>query len=51
LALGAKNLFNVTNVAAQGFAAGFHGGNSNSALAAWGRTFFVALRFNFIKNA
>lgn len=51
ITLGAKNLFNVTNVAAQGFAAGFHGGSSNSALAAWGRTFFVALRFNFIKNA
>jgi outer membrane receptor for ferrienterochelin and colicins len=46
---GGKNLFNVTNIAARGYSSGFHGGSANSAIAGWGRTAFVALRFNFIK--
>jgi outer membrane receptor for ferrienterochelin and colicins len=48
LTLGGKNMLNVTNVAARGFAAGFHGGSTNSAIAGWGRTVFISLRFNFV---
>lgn len=47
LTVGGKNMLNITNVAARGFAAGFHGGSINSAMAGWGRTFFMSLRFNF----
>jgi outer membrane receptor for ferrienterochelin and colicins len=47
LTIGGKNMLNITNVAAQGFASGFHGGSANSALAGWGRTFFASLKFNF----
>jgi len=50
LTVGGKNMLNVTNIAARGYAAGFHGGSSNSAVAGWGRTAFVSLRFNFAKG-
>ena len=45
LALGAKNLFDVTNVAAQ-LAGGAHSGASNSTPIATGRTLFVKLDLN-----
>jgi outer membrane receptor for ferrienterochelin and colicins len=51
ITVGGKNMLNVTNIAARGYAAGFHGGSSNSAVAGWGRTAFVSLRFNFAKNS
>jgi outer membrane receptor for ferrienterochelin and colicins len=51
ITIGGKNMLNVTNVAARGFAAGFHGGSVNSAMAGWGRSVFVSLKFNFVKNA
>ncbi len=48
--IGGKNMLNITDVAARGFAGGFHGGSINSAMAGWGRTFFTSLRFNFVKQ-
>jgi outer membrane receptor for ferrienterochelin and colicins len=47
---GVKNMLNVTNIAARGYAGGFHGGSTNSAIAGWGRTIFISLRFNFEKT-
>jgi outer membrane receptor for ferrienterochelin and colicins len=49
ITVGGKNLLNVTNIAARGYASGFHGGSANSAVAGWGRTAFVSLKFNFVK--
>jgi hypothetical protein len=43
-------MLNVTNIAARGYAGGFHGGSTNSAIAGWGRTIFISLRFNFEKT-
>src|SRR5690606_21780584 len=50
LTLGAKNLLDVQNITATGYASGFHGGSGNNAMASWGRTYFVGLRFNFEKQ-
>ena len=48
LALGAKNLFNVTNVAAQ-MAGGAHSSGSNQATIATGRTLFLKLDLNLTR--
>lgn len=47
---GGKNMMGVTNISARGYASGFHGGTADTAMAGWGRTAFVSLRFNFTKS-
>lgn len=51
LVLGAKNLFNITNINYSGGAGtgGVHSGGSSSLPVNQGRTFFVTLRFNLIQ--
>ena len=47
--LGAKNLFNITNINYSGSAGGVHSGGSSNLPVNQGRTFFVNLRFNLIQ--
>ncbi len=48
--IGANNLFNYTNILSSGSSSGAHsGGGTGSYPAAWGRSFFVSLRYNIQK--
>ncbi len=47
--IGAKNLFNITNINYSGTAGGVHTGGASTLPINQGRTFFVNLRFNFIQ--
>jgi outer membrane receptor for ferrienterochelin and colicins len=50
LAIGGKNLFDVTDIKTSGGAGGgVHGGGGSSMPVAWGRSFFASLRFNISK--
>lgn len=50
LAVGAKNLFNVTNIKTSGGGGGgVHGSGGASMPIAWGRTLFIGLKFKFSK--
>jgi outer membrane receptor for ferrienterochelin and colicins len=49
LGIGAKNLFDYTNISASGITTGAHTSGAGSYPVAWGRTFFVSLRFHFSK--
>ncbi|HSG68040.1 MAG TPA: TonB-dependent receptor [Bacteroidales bacterium] len=47
---GVKNLFDVKDVAASAVAGGAHSGGSGGYSVGWGRTFFLKLTLNLIKN-
>lgn len=47
LAVGAKNLLNVTNITSSSNDSGAHSGSSGSSPIAWGRSMYVKLSFNF----
>mgnify|MGYP001257847745 CR=1 FL=1 len=49
LSLGAKNLFNVQNVAMLGAGGGAHGGGGNAALVGMGRIYFLKLDFKWTR--
>jgi len=50
LGIGAKNLFDYTNIESSGIATGGHTSGAGSYPVAWGRTFFVNLRLFFSKQ-
>ncbi len=47
VAIGAKNLLNVTSVNSQGATGGIHSSGGNSSPIAWGRSMYVRLSLNF----
>lgn len=47
VAIGAKNLLNVTNVTSQGATVGVHSSGGSSSPIAWGRSMYVRLSMNF----
>jgi len=49
LAIGGKNLFNVTDIKTSGGSGGIHGGGGSAMPVAWGRSFFASLRFKISK--
>lgn len=49
LSVGAKNIFDVSNITSTTSLGGVHSGGSGSVLKAWGRSYFVSLKFNFTK--
>jgi outer membrane receptor for ferrienterochelin and colicins len=49
LGIGAKNLFDYTNIESSGITTGSHSSGSGNYPVAWGRTFFVSLRLYFNK--
>ena len=50
LGIGAKNLFDYTNIESSGIATGGHTSGAGNYPVAWGRTFFVNLRLFFSKQ-
>jgi len=50
LGIGAKNLFDYTNIESSGIASGGHTAGAGNYPVAWGRTFFVNLRLFFSKQ-
>ena len=49
LAIGGKNLFNITDIKTSGGSGGVHGGGGAAMPVAWGRSFFASLRFKISK--
>jgi len=49
LAIGGKNLFDITEIKTSGGSGGVHGGGGSAMPVAWGRSFFASLRFNISK--
>jgi len=49
LAVGGKNLFDITDIKTSGGSGGVHGGGGSAMPVAWGRSFFVSLRFKISK--
>jgi outer membrane receptor for ferrienterochelin and colicins len=49
LGIGAKNLFDYTNIESSGITSGTHSSGSGNYPVAWGRTFFISLRLYFNK--
>jgi len=49
LGMGAKNLFDYTNIESSGITTGTHSSGSGNYPVAWGRTFFISLRLYFNK--
>ncbi len=49
LGLGAKNLFNYTNIESSGLTTGTHSSGTGSYPVAWGRTYFISIRFYLSK--
>jgi len=47
VAVGAKNLLNVTNVTSGASASGVHSGGGGSSPIAWGRSVYIRLSLNF----
>jgi len=47
---GIKNIFDVTDVDASAVVGGAHSGSTSGYSVGWGRTFFLKLSYNFIKN-
>ncbi len=47
---GVKNIFDVTDVSATALAGGVHSGGGSGYLVGWGRTFFLKLTVNLMKN-
>ena len=47
---GIKNIFNVQDVPATAVAGGAHSGGSSGYAVGWGRTFFLKLTVNLMKN-
>ncbi|MFC2116488.1 TonB-dependent receptor domain-containing protein [Bacteroidota bacterium] len=49
LGIGAKNLFNYTNIESSGLTAGTHSSGGGAYPVGWGRSYFISLRFYFSK--
>ena len=47
---GVKNIFDVTDVNASAVVGGAHSGSTSGYAVGWGRSFFLKLTYNFIKN-
>ena len=49
VALGAKNLFDYTNIESSGLTSGAHSSGAGAYPVAWGRTYFVSMRLYLSK--
>jgi len=50
ISLGAKNLFDVTNITSSGSDGGIHSGGGGSVPVAWGRTYFAKINFSIRRD-